>query len=164
MTGVRAMHPNAALLHRFYDALASRDAEVMAACYATDVRFTDPVFPELRGRDAGDMWRMLCEAGKDLQVEFDGIEADDQTGRASWVARYTFAASGRPVVNSVHATFRFEDGLILEHHDAFDFRPWARQALGTPGLLLGWSGWMQRRVQIRAGRRLRAFQLQKRRR
>lgn len=158
------MHPNAALIHNFYDAFAARDAEAMAACYATDIRFSDPVFPHLRGRDAADLWRMLCEAGRDLSIEFDGIEADDERGRARWIARYTFGATGRPVVNEIHASFRFEGGLIVEHDDAFDFRQWARQALGTPGRLLGWSGWMQRRVQARATRRLRAFQLQKRRR
>jgi hypothetical protein len=39
----------------------------------------------------------------------------------------------------VRASFRFEDGLIAEHTDDFDFYRWSKQALGTPGLLLGWT-------------------------
>jgi ketosteroid isomerase-like protein len=151
------MHPNAALIFRFYDAFTARDADAMASCYATDVRFSDPVFPELRGQAAGDLWRMLCESGKDLHLEAAEIEADDAVGRARWVARYTFGATGRPVVNDIRATFRFEQGRIVEHRDAFDFHVWARQALGFPGLAFGWSGWMQRKVQARAARRLHAF-------
>ena len=51
--------PNAALIQRFYEAFQRSDAEAMAACYAPDVEFSDPVFGVLRGREAGDMWRML---------------------------------------------------------------------------------------------------------
>nr|MBA2321513.1 nuclear transport factor 2 family protein [Deltaproteobacteria bacterium] len=56
------------LVNKFYAAFAQRDGESMAACYHPDVHFSDPVFPDLRGRDAGDMWRMLTSTGKDLQV------------------------------------------------------------------------------------------------
>jgi ketosteroid isomerase-like protein len=152
------MHPNAALIHRFYDAFAARNAEGMVACYAPNVHFADPVFPELRAPDAGDMWRMLCEAGKDLRIEASEVEADDTSGRARWVARYTFSATGRPVVNDVRASFKIEGGKFVEHRDVFDFPLWARQALGFPGLALGWTGWMQRKVQTRAAKGLQAFQ------
>ncbi|MCU0696568.1 MAG: nuclear transport factor 2 family protein [Myxococcaceae bacterium] len=152
------MHPNAELIRRFYDAFGRRDAEGMAACYADDVRFSDAAFPDLRGRDAGDMWRMLCEAGKDLRIEASDIDADDTTGRARWVAHYTFSATGRKVVNDIRASFRFQNGRIVEHRDTFDFPRWARQALGMPGLLLGWTGWMQKQVQARAAKGLASFQ------
>ena len=62
-------HPNADLIDGFYRAFAAGDAEAMAACYAPDVRFSDPVFTDLRGVKAGDMWRMLCGQAKDLRVE-----------------------------------------------------------------------------------------------
>ena len=39
----------------------------------------------------------------------------------------------------MRAKFRFRDGLIAEHRDDFDFHKWSKQALGTPGLLLGWT-------------------------
>jgi ketosteroid isomerase-like protein len=152
------MHPNAELIRRFYDAFGRRDAEGMAACYADDVRFSDPAFPDLRGKNAGDMWRMLCEAGKDLRIEASEIDADDTTGRARWVAHYTFSATGRPVVNDIRASFRFQNGRIVEHRDVFDFGRWARQALGMPGLLLGWTGWMRGQVQARAAKGLASFQ------
>src|SRR6478672_11208014 len=39
---------NADLIRRFYSAFAARDADTMAACYAPDARFSDPVFTDLR--------------------------------------------------------------------------------------------------------------------
>ena len=43
------------------------------------------------------------------------------------------------MTNDVRARFRFEHGLIAQHEDSFGFHRWSRQALGTPGLLLGWT-------------------------
>jgi hypothetical protein len=53
-------------------------------------------------------------------------------------------------VNDVHASFRFADGLIIEHRDEFDFYRWARQALGPMGLLLGWTPVVRSAVRRRA--------------
>lgn len=112
----------------------------MEACYAPDVRFSDPVFPDLKGPEAGAMWRMLTGGAKDLEIELVEHSAEGDAGSARWIASYTFTRSGRPVVNDVRASFRFgSDGLISEHTDDFDFYRWARQALGPPGLLLGWT-------------------------
>ncbi|MEZ4394206.1 MAG: nuclear transport factor 2 family protein [Polyangiales bacterium] len=132
------MHPNAALIERFYTAFQAKDAEAMAACYAPDARFSDPVFTDLRGALPGDMWRMLCERGKDLVVEFSNVQADDTRGRAHWEARYTFSQTGRFVHNVIDASFVFRDGLIAEHTDVFDLGRWMPQALGLTGALLGW--------------------------
>jgi ketosteroid isomerase-like protein len=85
------------------------------------------------------MWRMLTGRADDLRVELLDHGADGDTGSARWRARYTFTQTGRPVVNDVHATFRFRDGLIAEHRDEFGFHRWSRQALGPTGLLLGWT-------------------------
>ena len=41
----------------------------MAACYGPDVQFSDPVFTDLRGRQAGDMWRILTGAPGDVRIE-----------------------------------------------------------------------------------------------
>jgi ketosteroid isomerase-like protein len=130
---------NDSLIERFYAAFAERDGAEMAACYAPNVSFSDPVFPDLEGPEAGAMWRMLTGQAKDLRIELLDHEADGDRGSASWRATYTFTRTGRPVVNNVHASFRFADGLIAEHRDEFDFHRWARQALGTTGLLLGWT-------------------------
>jgi len=151
-------HPNADLIRKFYEAFGRRDAEGMAACYAENVVFGDGAFPRLEGSNAGDMWRMLCESGKDLRVEASEIEADDTKGRARWIAHYTFSATGQKVVNDIRAEFTFKDGRIVEHRDSFDFAKWAGQALGLTGKLLGWTGWLQRQVQARAAKGLKTFQ------
>jgi ketosteroid isomerase-like protein len=142
--------PNESLIERFYAAFAERDGAAMAACYAPDVAFTDPVFTDLRGSDAGAMWRMLTERANDLRIELLEHEAGEDRGSARWLAHYTFTQTGRPVVNDVRASFRFRAGLIVEHRDRFDFHRWARQALGPSGLLLGWTPFLRAAVQRRA--------------
>jgi ketosteroid isomerase-like protein len=151
-------HPNQALIERFYTAFDQGDGDAMAACYSPDVRFSDPVFPDLRGERAGDMWRMLTSApGSDLRVELLEHEADEERGSAHWRAHYTFSETGRPVVNDVHASFRFAGGLIAEHRDRFSFHRWARQALGPVGLLLGWTPVLRSAVRRKAAARLRDY-------
>ena len=130
---------NAALIEGFYDAFDKRDGDRMAACYTADARFSDPVFPDLKGDEPGAMWRMLTGQAQDLRVELAEHDADEEHGSARWIATYTFTKTGRPVVNDVSARFRFADGLIAEHVDAFSFHRWSRQALGPVGLLLGWT-------------------------
>jgi ketosteroid isomerase-like protein len=123
------------LIQRFYAAFDKHDGDTMAACYAPDAHFHDPVFQDLTGTEAGQMWRMLTSRADDLTVELaDHISAGD-TGTAHWIAHYTFTQTGRKVVNDIHASFKFKDGLIVDHHDHFDFTKWARQAIGLPGLL-----------------------------
>jgi ketosteroid isomerase-like protein len=130
---------NGALIERFYDAFDRRDGDAMAACYADDATFRDPVFGELKGERIGAMWRMLTARAPDLAVELVEHDADESAGSARWIARYTFSQTGKAVVNDVQASFRFRDGLIVEHVDQFPFYRWARQALGTHGKLLGWT-------------------------
>lgn len=146
-------HPHLALIQSFYAAFAERDAQRMAACYAPDVAFSDPVFPELHGDQAGAMWAMLCAAGKDLQIRLERAQADDRAGSATWHADYTFS-TGRTVHNVVDAQFTFRDGLIATHADRFDFWRWSRMALGPTGLFLGWTPMLRRKVQQRAAAQL----------
>jgi ketosteroid isomerase-like protein len=133
--------PNAndELIERFYAAFDRKDGDAMAACYTADAKFDDPVFPGLNGKEPGEMWRMLTARAADLKIDLREHEANAETGSAHWIATYTFTQTGRPVVNDVRATFRFRDGLIAEHRDDFSFHNWSRQALGAPGLLLGWT-------------------------
>ena len=138
------------LIERLYGAMDRGDGETMAACYAPDARFSDPAFVELHGREPGAMWRMLTERATDLTVELAEHDADEHTGTAHWIARYTFGPTGRPVVNDIRATFRFDKGLIAEHDDRFSFYGWSRQALGLPGLLLGWTPLLRASVRRRA--------------
>jgi len=128
------------LIRDFYEAFDRHDGDRMAAAYAPDAHFSDPVFTDLNGGEPGAMWRMLTARADDLRVELLEHQADGDNGSARWKATYTFTQTGRPVVNDVRATFRFSgDGLIAEHCDEFGFHRWARQALGPTGLLLGWT-------------------------
>ncbi|MFL5869637.1 MAG: nuclear transport factor 2 family protein [Solirubrobacterales bacterium] len=145
---------NAALIHRFYEAFARRDAETMAACYAPDAIFSDPVFRGLQGDEVTSMWRMLCERGKDLEVSRRDVHSDGPTGSAHWTAVYTFATTGRKVRNEIDARFVFENGLIAEHLDSFSIYRWSRQAFGPIGVLLGWSSRFHRRIRESARERL----------
>jgi ketosteroid isomerase-like protein len=126
---------NGELIERFYAAFGRCDGAAMSACYAPDAHFRDPAFGDLEGPEIGAMWRMLTGRATDLRIELHEHEAGEETGSAHWIARYTFS-TGRPVVNDIQAKFRFADGLIADHVDDFDFRRWARQALGPTGTLV----------------------------
>jgi ketosteroid isomerase-like protein len=141
---------NLALLDEFYAAFARLDGVAMTQCYAPDASFSDPVFVGLRGEEPGAMWRMLTSRAKDFTVELVSRDADADAGTAHWMARYRFAQTGRPVVNDVQSRFTFTDGLISAQVDDFDFYRWSRQALGLPGLLLGWTPMLRASVQRKA--------------
>jgi len=148
---------HAQLIQGFYQAFDEGNGKAMAACYAPDVRFSDPVFPDLRGDRAGAMWRMLTEGPGEVRVELLEHDADDTTGSAHWVAKYTFSETGRPVVNDIRAKFKFKDGLIVEHRDDFNFYAWSRQALGPAGLLVGWTPIVKSVVRKKAAGLLRKY-------
>lgn len=153
------MHANAQCLHNFYTAFQNRDAAGMAACYHPEVVFSDPVFPRLEGAKAIAMWQMFCARAEKsgLRVEFSNVQADDQSGRAQWEARYTFSQTGRPVLNRVLAAFTFRDGKIFRHTDSFDLWKWAGMALGLRGHLLGWTPFVRAAIRKSANRGLEAF-------
>jgi ketosteroid isomerase-like protein len=135
-----ATSPNLARIESFYAAFNECDGDTMAAAYAPDAHFYDPVFEDLNGEEPGAMWRMLTGQAQDLRVELAESAADGDSGSARWIAHYTFSQTGRKVTNDVSATFTFNgDGLITDHRDDFSFYGWSKQALGPPGLLLGWT-------------------------
>ena len=157
------MHPNQARLEHFYDAFARLDAGAMAACYAPDACFDDEVF-SLRGDEQiGGMWHMLCEATQARhrdawKLSYRSIVADADCGQAHWEAQYRFSASGRKVHNVIDGVFEFDEaGLISRHTDRFDFWRWARQALGVPGALLGWTPFFRSQVKRQAAANLQKY-------
>ena len=151
------MHPNEELIGIFYTSFQKLDAEAMARCYHPDIRFSDPVFPNLSASEAGAMWRMLCSQAKNFEVTFTDVQANEQKGKAHWEARYDFSATGRRVHNKIDAEFEFQDGKIIKHTDTFDFWKWSSMALGPAGLLLGWTPVLRRKVQKQASERLARF-------
>jgi len=130
-----AAEANRETIERFYEAFGRCNGAAMTAFYAANAHFRDPAFGDLHGSDVGAMWRMLTSRATDLKIELHEHEADEESGSAHWIARYTFS-TGRPVVNDIQAKFRFADGKIADHIDDFDFRRWARQALGPKGTLV----------------------------
>jgi hypothetical protein len=96
------------------------------------------------------MWQMLLTSAKDLKVTFDAIQTSGSKGSCNWQAWYTFSKTGRPVHNIIQASFDFKDGKILRHRDSFDLWRWSRMALGTSGLLLGWSPIVQNKIRSNA--------------
>jgi ketosteroid isomerase-like protein len=143
------------LIETFYQAFARLDYATMASCYHPQARFSDPAFT-LQGADIGVMWQMLCQRAQHFQLNFT-VTQQDGLVRAHWEPRYLFSQTGRQVHNIIDAEFEFRDGLIYRHRDHFSFWRWSRQALGLPGLLLGWTPWLRKKVQQQAAAGLRAF-------
>ncbi len=135
---------------RFYSAFAARDWRTMGLLYADAARFSDPVFQDLNAAEVRAMWRMLVTRGSDLRLQYRVLDETAESAQVRWVARYTFPQGGRPVINEVAARLALRDGAIVRHVDVFGFHRWARQALGLPGLLLGWTPPFRRAVQARA--------------
>src|SRR5689334_21678512 len=134
------------VIEKFYSAFQRKDWKVMQECYHPEIRFSDPVFTELKGDSARAMWHMLTNAGKDLTLTFKNVRSSGDTGSCDWEAFYSFSRTGRKVHNVIHASFEFKDGKIIRHKDSFDLWKWAGMALGTAGKLLGWTPMIQSKI------------------
>jgi hypothetical protein len=149
---------NRETIERFYEAFGNCNGAAMTAFYAPGAHFRDPAFGDLEGERIGAMWRMLTSRATDLKIELHEHEADENTGSAHWIARYTFGATGRPVGNDIQASLRFDDeGKIVDHVDEFDFRNWAKQALGPSGHLIAILPPLRSKVRAKALGQLDAF-------
>ena len=155
------MNGNQQLITKFYTAFQNKDYKTMQDCYAENATFSDPVFENLNVAEVKAMWEMLITRGKDLQLEFSNVEANETMGSAEWIATYTFSASGNKVVNKVKANFVFENEKIVQHKDSFYFYTWAKQALGFKGLLLGWTSFLHKKVKQGARSNLLKFMSKK---
>jgi ketosteroid isomerase-like protein len=148
---------NRETIERLYAAFGECNGAAMTACYAPGAHFRDPAFGDLEGDEVGAMWRMLTGRATDLKIELHEHDAGEQTGSAHWIAHYTFS-TGRPVVNDIRASFRFaEDGRIADHVDDFDFRNWAKQALGPSGHLVALLPPLRSKARAKALEQLKTF-------
>ncbi|MGY0039803.1 nuclear transport factor 2 family protein [Pedobacter sp. NJ-S-72] len=129
----------------------------MQDCYADNATFNDEAFRNLDAAQVRSMWEMLIKSGKDMRVEYNHVKANEETGSAEWVAHYTFSATGKKVVNRINASFVFENGKIVKHVDSFSFYKWSSQALGLPGILLGWTDFLKNKIRKRAAENLRLY-------
>lgn len=151
------MHPNEQLLQKLFKAFNERNHLAMNHCYATSAEFSDPVFTDLKGKQIGAMWHMLCAKGKDLQIICKDIKADNKTGTCRWEAIYTFSATGNKVHNKIVSNFVFQNGLIKAQKDTFDLYSWSAMALGVTGTLLGWLPSVKQKIRTKAGSSLQEF-------
>jgi ketosteroid isomerase-like protein len=152
------MTANETTITKFYTALANSDAVKMCECYHPNIQFRDPAFGLLEGEQVGQMWKMLLARAKgNITIDFSEVQANEYLGSAFWVAKYTFSKTNRKIVNSISSKFKFKDGLIIKHTDDFDIWKWSKQALGIKGLLLGWTGFMQKKIQDEARRSLQKY-------
>jgi len=153
----RTMHPNALLIQQFYTAFQQKDYAKMVACYHSDLKFRDPVFKDLDYEQTLNMWKMLLERGKDLEIDFQVLNANDQEVEAKWNASYTFTSTGNKVYNQISAHFSIKDGKIIQHQDSFSMYRWSRQALGLMGWVLGWTSFLQQKIQKNAQHSLQKY-------
>jgi limonene-1,2-epoxide hydrolase len=155
------MNPNDELIRNFYSSFEEKDYRAMQAAYADHAVFNDPVFHNLDAEKTRAMWEMFCKRGKDLEIAFRNIHSEGNDVHVDWVAHYTFSQTGNMVINYIRSSFVVENGKIVKHTDQFDFHTWAKQALGTTGLLWGWTPFVKNMVRKNALGSLRDF-MQKR--
>ncbi len=152
---------NQQLITKFYTSFQNKDYRGMQECYADSATFSDPVFVGLNAAEVKAMWEMLCIRGKDLKLEFKNVQSVGNQASAEWIAHYTFGATGKKVVNYIKADFIIENGKIVKHTDVFNFYKWSKQALGAPGLLLGWTNFLKNKVRQGAMKSLNDFMSKK---
>ncbi len=135
------------ILNEFYQSFASGDAQGMVKFYGEHVEFSDPVFGPLKGDRAAAMWKMLLSRrDESTQISYKILETTENTGKVNWKAEYNYGPKKRRVINHIHSNITIRNGKIVRHIDHFDIWKWSRQALGTPGYLLGWSGFMRNKI------------------
>ncbi|KAG8793616.1 hypothetical protein FRC16_010881 [Serendipita sp. 398] len=149
------------LVEKYLAAYKAYDLAAMDACTDPEFTFSDPAFPSLNSKQAKGMFSMFVnnrEKNK-MELEYKDIKKgiNDLTYTATYTVRYIF--TGRPVTNVIQSTFTISptSNLLLSQVDAFPFYTWAKQALGLPGLLLGWTGYLQSQVQHNAGQSLEKY-------
>ncbi len=155
------MHPNEALIVKFYTAFQQLDYTTMQQCYSDDAIFNDPAFGLMDADHTRAMWKMLCTRAKDFSLRFGDIKIlDEEYATCKWEADYLFSQTGRKVHNTITAHMRIQNGLITEHTDDFNLYRWSRMALGLKGILLGWTGFVQNKIRLNARRSLENFMQQ----
>lgn len=145
-------------IESFYKAFQEKDAETMVSHYHDAIVFSDPAFGTLKGEQAKNMWRMLCQNAADLKIEYSQIYSTEKEGKAHWEAHYTFRQTNRKIHNIIEASFVFQDGKIIQHRDNFSLHNWAKQALGFKGWLLGGTSFFKSKLQKQTNHLLAKFE------
>jgi hypothetical protein len=151
-------------LERLYQAFERLDGDMMQACYAPQATFDDEIYSLHGAREIGGMWRMHCRSARvrsrgGFRLEVGQFHMDGSRARVRWEVQYRYGEGNRDVFNRVDAEFEFDaDGRILRHRDRYSFGRWARQALGWPALVFGWTPllrwWTRKRAASKLARYL----------
>lgn len=158
MLKLETMESSEKTIHQLYTSIANGDPSKIEACYAPTVKFYDPTFGNLSGDDVPKMWKMLIKKSNgNLKLEYTVIKCDAYKGTAQWIAIYAFGKDKRTVKNVVRSEFHFKDGLIIKQNDDFNIWTWSKQALGLPGILLGWTGYLHQKIRKQALSSLKNF-------
>ncbi|WP_338985208.1 nuclear transport factor 2 family protein [Spiroplasma endosymbiont of Diplazon laetatorius] len=142
----------------FYEAFKQGDSNKMVSLYSPKVTFQDPTFGELNAEEARFMWIMLVSTRADSKFEVN-YTVEEKNGKivVVWKATYLFGPKKRKVVNIVTSKMETEDGLIVKHVDSFNFKRWAKQAVGFSGALFGNATWFRKKVKDGAKGKLKMF-------
>lgn len=139
---------NSQIVTQFYTAFAKGNAQQMLQHYAEEVTFYDPAFGQLTHQQPHAMWKMLTSRfTNETTIEFTLLEEKDNTVIVAWTAHYQFGPTKQWVTNRVTSTLQLKNGKIFHHRDDFNLWKWSIQALGLPGFLLGWTPFMQKKIQ-----------------
>lgn len=150
-----------AVAGKFYESFANRDIDGMLSCYSKDVTFEDPAFGKLNASETYNMWRMLLkQSDSNLKITHSTPVINNDKVITNWEAHYTFSKTGRQVHNLIKANMVIKDGKILDHKDEFDIWRWSRMALGTTGLLLGFTPLVKNKIRSQALKALKKFESQ----
>jgi ketosteroid isomerase-like protein len=153
---------NTEIIEKFYHAFSRLDSKQMNDCYSDDIIFSDPIFGILNSNEVRNMWEMLCNNAKEFSLSYNGIEElDTEYITCNWQATYVVSATNRKVTNKAKAYLRMQDGKIIEHSDAFRLSIWIAKAFGIKGILLGWTGYMKRKVQQESRKKLLQYMAEK---
>ncbi len=128
---------NAETIKKFYTAMQNGDKKTIMSLYHPDATFSDPAFPNIKGKKLDSMWELITTSKPEIQ--FRDVKAnDDGTVTGRWEADYELI-KGNPIHNKIDSKFEFDkDGKIIKHTDSFDFAKWADQAIpGLAGKLAG---------------------------
>ncbi len=121
----------------------------MSKCLHPQVSYSDPLFTDLRGVRVGLRWQWLLHHATDFKLQHQIIFWDERKAQVKSDISYTWLED-RPVHHQVLSTLTVWDDLIVRQVDEYPFWPYARQAYGVAGRLLGGIPWVQSVVQRRA--------------
>ncbi|AUM62312.1 nuclear transport factor 2 family protein [Spiroplasma monobiae] len=146
------------VINDFYEAFKAGDANKMVGLYSPKATFKDPMFGDLNYEEAKFMWIMLVSTRATSQFELN-YTVEEHKGKivVIWKATYLFGDKKRKVINIVTSKMETEDGLITKHVDSFNFKRWAKQAIGFSGLLFGNAKWFRKKVSDGAKEKLYKF-------